>query len=564
MFEITTSTTDYVSTSQHIKSNVSVSSLHCKMACSIKSYLSQKYSGIELRKIESVLSSVTKIDFSTLEFEGKYSSYDSLQRELATLNEKCEHRKLNGVYYTPDDIVEFILINSIKFFFNQTEDNKLNKTFPYDLPYERYCYECTFFDPTCGSGVFLLKILEMKLNYLEKNIQSVNIQHIYHILSTLYGNDVNVDSILITKLRLFLCVLERYGIDFAEKIKDILDKNFFQYDFLSDSEKCSIYRYDIIVGNPPYVEDSKIQSTVYKKYGNVYANVLYNSAQLLSTNGVMGFIIPLSYVSTPRMKKIREELLDSLSQQYILSFSDRPDCLFVSVHQKLCVLFAGKRNNGRKLLTSNYQYWYKEERENLFDNIEVVSNNYYNKDFIPKIGTILESQIYEKILLQKKSLSELFVSDGEPLYLNMRSTYWIKAFLNEHSGKEYKIFKCRNSNDLSLAVMLLNSSLFWWYWVCVSDCWHITNKEIVGFRFPEISNFERVENLIEDLENRLENTKVYVGTKQTEYEYKHKFCLEEIHRIDDYVNELYSLNSDESFYIKNFAYRYRTGGGVKV
>ena len=110
---------------------------------------------------------------------------------------------------------------------------------------------------------------------------------------------------------------------------------------------------------------------------------------------------------------------------------------------------------------------------------------------------------------------------------------------------------------------LLNSSLLWWYWVSVSDCWHITKKELSGFYVPTIVDFSVFDDLAELLENKLESTKVYVGTKQTEYEYKHKACVDIIHRIDDYVNTLYGLTEEEGLYIKRFAYRYRIGGGTE-
>ncbi|MBQ7629022.1 MAG: hypothetical protein IJS81_02230 [Selenomonadaceae bacterium] len=41
------------------------------------------------------------------------------------------------------------------------------------------------------------------------------------------------------------------------------------------------------------------------KYGQQLGNVLSNAAQLLKANGVMGFVILLSYISTPRIKEIR-------------------------------------------------------------------------------------------------------------------------------------------------------------------------------------------------------------------------------------------------------------------
>ena len=81
---------------------------------------------------------------------------------------------------------------------------------------------------------------------------------------------------------------------------------------------------------------------------------------------------------------------------------------------------------------------------------------------------------------------------------------------------------------------------------------------------PSIDNYKKATNLARDLISRLEETKVFVGTKQTEYEYKHRDCVEVIHAIDDYINDLYGLNAEESEYIKNFAYRYRTSGGAKI
>lgn len=39
-------------------------------------------------------------------------------------------------------------------------------------------------------------------------------------------------------------------------------------------------------------------------------------------------------------------------------------------------------------------------------------------------------------------------------------------------------------------------------------------------------------------------------------------CLEQIHAIDDYINELFGLTQEESEYIKGFALRYRVSGGA--
>ena len=251
-----------------------------------------------------------------------------------------------------------------------------------------------------------------------------------------------------------------------------------------------------------------------------------------------------------------------ITEQYILSYSDRPDCLFSSVHQKLCVIFGRNIDKEQTVYTSNYRYWYKEEREELFHSTEVVKNKFVESDFIPKLGTRTDSNVYKKIQTYKTDLINLLENNGCSVFLNMRAAFWIKAFLSQHSGSEYKEFKCKNQEYANFCMCLLNSSLFWWYWICISDCWHITRKELIGFKVPEEIDFTITNRLANLLENKLEDTKVFVGTKQTEYEYKHKECVDVIHEIDDFINGLYGLTDEESIYIKNFSYRYRIGGGA--
>lgn len=525
-------------------------------------YLIQNYSKSELSVIREEIKKVLgKNDYSVTAYKEMYS-YEEVQEILSNINEKEDIRKAKGVYYTPTDIVKFILFNSVKMVCGKLKPNNLHVLDLNGIPYSSFCYEKTVYDPTCGAGVFLLAALEMKLDLLDLHHTEVTKGKIKKVVSTLKGNDLNPDSITITKIRLLLCVLHRHGTSKIKGLAEVMESCFESYDFVSTTPDESV-KYDIIIGNPPYVEDSKSEATPTIKYGNIYANVLDNSAQHLKKGGVMGFIIPLSYVSTPRMKKIRDELSLQTAEQYILSYSDRPDCLFASVHQKLCVLFGRNIESERNIYTGNYRYWYKEERSELFNTTEVVKNMFAQDNFIPKLGTRIDSEVYKKTVKHRTNLIKLLDNDDVPIYLNMRAAFWIKAFLTQHNGSEYKEFKCQNQDYANFCMCLLNSSLFWWYWICVSDCWHITRKELIGFKVPDINDFQTTNRLASDLEMRLEDTKVYVGTKQTDYEYKHKECVDVIHEIDDYVNALYGLTDEESIYIKNFSYRYRIGGGVE-
>lgn len=491
--------------------------------------------------------------------------YSTVQRRLSVINEKQSIRKKKGVYYTPIDLVNFIVRNTVKELYGILTPKNLSDASLEGVDAKDFCFKKTCYDPTCGTGEFLINALTLKYDLAENNSLPLTTAKIHKIAKTIYGNDINPESTLVVKLRIFLVVLEMFGVSAVKGIFKAISNNYDNYDFVSVERNIE---HDLVLGNPPFVEDSKYEGDLTEKFGNIYANVLLNTAKSLSKNGAFGFVIPISYISTPRMKKIRDTLLELMPNQYILSYADRPDCLFTGVHQKLCIVIA-RKSDAVSIHTSQYNYWYSHERPALFNEIEVVKNEYHYSNFIPKLGNDLDAHIYKSVSANSndsvlKTLKNLLSSGDVPVYLNMRATFWMKAFLGRHDGGEYKKYGCQTLEEASLAFCILNSSLFWWHWVCVSDCWHITNKELDDFKVPSSikeEDYVQCIELAESLESKLEGTKKFVGTKQTSHEYKHKLCLDEIHNIDDFINSLYNLSNKESEYIKSFAYKYRIGEG---
>lgn len=528
----------------------------------LNGYFYHNFSVDELKIINRELNLILDCGELTILQNDMKLSYEELQEKLLTLNEKEVNRKDKGVYYTSIDLVEFILINCLKLISGKLKPNGVHVLDLNGIPYKKFCYELVVFDPTCGTGAFTNKALELKLDLLDLHQKSITKNQLLKVIRTVRGNDLNETSTTLSKIRMFLCVLSRYGVDVIGGISEAINDCFDNYDFVSNAEY-DCRDYDIIVGNPPYVEDSKSLSKPSIKFGNIYANVLDNATRKLKPNGVIGFVIPLSYTSTPRMKGIRDILINKLPIQYILNYADRPDCLFPSVHQKLCIVFGKNKMSEEEIYTSGYRYWYKEERKDLFTSTEVVRNKFAQQEFIPKLGNMLDTSIYKKIIRNKSELYYHLSGNTVEIHLNMRATFWIKCFLKgRNRGSEYKTFYCDDSAEAALCMCILNSSLFWWYWTCVSDCWHITRKELAGFKIPVQRDYSQPLMLAAELEDLLEKTKVYVGTKQTDYEYKHKECIRVIHKIDDYVCDIFGLSEEEKVYIKNYAYRYRSGGGA--
>ena len=207
-------------------------------------YLKKIYTEKEIVKILKEIFQINKNEMYEKFIE--VETYDELDDVLSKINEYSLDRKKRGVYYTPKDLVKYVINNTIKI-----KELKQN--------YEKICFKYNVFDPTCGTGEFLLGMLNFKINLLTKNKKNITKNEIERIISTLYGNDINIESIKITKIRILLNILDKFGVETIIGISSFLIKNFYNYDFVT--EKKDIPSFDIIIGNPPYVEVKKTGCT---------------------------------------------------------------------------------------------------------------------------------------------------------------------------------------------------------------------------------------------------------------------------------------------------------------
>lgn len=163
-----------------------------------------------------------------------------------------EDKEKYGSYYTPIPLVEFIL----------------NELLPY--PNEKNSnYNIKILDPSCGSGVFLVKSFQRLVErYKYSNPdEKITFEKLCKILEdNIFGIDLNEDAIKITALSLYLCVLNylepstiwqdekkkfRYLINSEKKSIDKQGCNL----FISDTLKNGIFeknKYNLIIGNPPW------------------------------------------------------------------------------------------------------------------------------------------------------------------------------------------------------------------------------------------------------------------------------------------------------------------------
>lgn len=479
----------------------------------------------------------------------------------------------NQVDFNLNDLIKYNvnLKNLFKYYLLIIDDNKKLTLIMKKI------FELKVLDPTCGSGAFLLEILN-EVMYLKKSIcKKLNLNkndyelYMETISANIFGIDLMPGALEILKIQLYL---NSFIYNKNNKIRNfkfnLINKDFLSFE-IKDFKNRDLLGFDCIVGNPPYIEKRLLTSDYSKnnlksyKCGNIYAYIMEHSLKFLKNNCNLGMIVPMSIVSTKRMKDLREILGKNSSYIFYSNYADRPSCLFKGVHQKLSIVLLNKEKINGQIYSSKYNHWNSLEEKNLFNKISYIKieSEFIGNEFIPKIGNSIEKSIYKKIKSKKVPILENFKENGSPIYLTSRLCFWNKSFIKEMTSSEYNKYYLNTNENAKIINAVLNSSLFFMFWEIVSDGWHITKKELIEFKFS-LENLNeslrfRLANISDELEKDLEKNKKYVGTKQTDFEYKHKYSKNIINKIDLELSKYYLLTEEELDYILNYNLKYRIG-----
>ncbi len=128
-----------------------------------------------------------------------------------------------------------------------------------------------------------------------------------NILEPSAGTGQFVDVLQNTIINCNLTVVEKDTILCKYLRKDHPELNIISGDFLKYESEI---KYDLIIGNPPYVElseykDVKYTSTCINGRYNIYALFIEHAIKLLNDKGILCFILPPSLMSGPTFDKIR-------------------------------------------------------------------------------------------------------------------------------------------------------------------------------------------------------------------------------------------------------------------
>jgi hypothetical protein len=377
----------------------------------------------------------------------------------------------------------------------------------------------------------------------------------------------------------------------SDEIKPLMklatEKQFFHWE-LEFPEVFQQGGFDVAIGNPPYVEVNQAQynsmgyTTLIAK--NLYAYMVEKNISNLNDKGYYGTIIPLNSIASSRMATL-QKIIKERKQVYISNFAIRPSKIFKKVDQRVSIITgrqADNKNTSSEIYTTGYVRWHSKDRKKIFSNIRHTRLSEHNSmtTVIPKIGTKIENDILSKVLSVKNKISDYISEDSSNyIYYHSAARYWIKALnfipdFNHDSGSrkqssKYKQICLQEGVNPNVLIALINSSLFYWYWIVTSDCRDVTTENILNFN-ADLDQIpaglsSQLDFLVKELmtsyqENSSSKTCNLASVGQITYqEFYPKRSKGILDKIDQIFAKQYKFTSEELCFLTSFQLTFRMG-----
>lgn len=308
----------------------------------------------------------------------------SESQDLETIQQS--RRKKDGIFYTPDYIVRYIVDNSLGAYLREAEE-KFKDEFKLhgdinDKNYEKrekqaynkyqeFLQNVKVVDPACGSGAFLVYVFDYLLTE-NKRVESIlgnslfsSEDYIKEILrNNIYGVDLNEESVEITKLSLWLKSAQKGKklTSLDDNIKcgnSLIDDPAVAGDKAFDWQKefPKIFAdggFDVVVGNPPYV-NARTMETGDREYlverheelqgsYDLYAAFLLKADELLQDTGRYAWIIPNKLLVADYAKNVYKKLNEA-SLETVINVSKIPVFSGIGVYP---IIITGNKNRTAK------------------------------------------------------------------------------------------------------------------------------------------------------------------------------------------------------------------------
>ena len=304
---------------------------------------------------------------------------------LGKLYEKylpIEERKRLGEFYTPEEVIDYIL-DSVGYSSDKIIEGK------------------NLLDPACGSGGFLVRAMGRLIErYSEKGLDPRQI--IDNTISHIYGFDINPFACHITEMNLLFQIIDLYGKarekdnnyplkrfnifhtdslevpELQKKVLDFITNKTLQYmTERTTIEKLKKQKFDFVVMNPPYVHQKGTKKkpkidfayrtylresyeTIYDKSKptrggtklNLFIPFIEMSIKSLKAESYLGFIVHKNLLKVESYNLLREFILN---QCKILQIIDLGAGVFEDVTGETVIIILQKESKKNKRDTNKIE-----------------------------------------------------------------------------------------------------------------------------------------------------------------------------------------------------------------
>jgi len=344
--------------------------------------------------------------------------------------------------------------------------------------------------------------------------------------------------------------------------------------------------FDVIIGNPPYLEKSKIGGH-YSVKGlrtlpcrDIYAWMVERAFSLRNGTGRLGLIIPVSVASSRSFDVLRDVISAKSTLLWMAHFANRPSQLFVGAQNRLTILLSGTQGSGTQAFSTCYHRWDgpRGGRDFLFHVIRYVPLGDLSRLFhglYPKIGDPKAATILRKI-------SNSYTISEFTMRKSVHAIYWVRVpgyfcqfFVDPPKARPEKGGTSRIRGEVNAICLpdptsmrvthaLLNSSTYYQFFTAYTDGRHINPSDVIDFPFDLNQIADPIRNslnmLSKNLEDAmLENTGLWRKCGLLIESVDSRPTKPVIDEIDHVLSQHYGLRDEELDFLINYDIKYRMG-----
>lgn len=293
--------------------------------------LKEKFNGDTLQVSEVEIEIITQNDLDELrtfilgdsELESKqlalwpFYSFDIIPIQLISsiyelffhLSDEDDEK---GTYYTPLHLVNLVM----------------DEVYPWEGEYK----DTSFFDPSCGSGIFLVEAYRrLVCRWMSQNdVHAINCDQLNLLLkNSIFGVDINEEAIRVASFSLSLAMcdfLDPRSIWDKLSFPRLLDNNLISSDFFDEDKSFNNRKYDVIVGNPPWQSNITGKTKEYLKKANrvigdnqIAQAFSIKCSGLCKQNGIICLLMPSKGLLFNRSDKSRAYRANLFSDNNVLA-----------------------------------------------------------------------------------------------------------------------------------------------------------------------------------------------------------------------------------------------------